>query len=288
MFIREAYVNNSPVISFEISPPRTADAVQAVSNLVASLKKLNPAFVSVTYGAGGSTRDQTVEIASKIKNHFEVEVLAHQTCICHTAEEIDSIVARLQAEGIENILALRGDPPAGVEDFDYSSCTFKYAIDIVKHLRSRVNVCVGGAAYPEGHIASPRITADLANLKHKVDAGIDFLITQLFFDNRVLYDFLERARGIGVTCPVSAGILPVASISQINHITKLCGVSIPAKLWLILEKYSGSPEDLQKAGIEYASTQVQDLLANGVDGIHLYTFNKVGVAESILGNVGLV
>lgn len=289
MFIKEFYASGRPVISFEIFPPKGADALQVIADTVAGLQKLNPAFISVTYGAGGSTRELTIEIASMIKNRFQVETLAHLTCVGHTAGEIDQILGRLQAEGIENILALRGDPPAGVADFDYRTCDFGNAVDLIRYIRARAaRVCIGAAAYPEGHISSPRLSTDLAYLKEKVDAGVDFLITQLFFDNRVFYNFLENARRVGIACPVSAGILPVLNAGQIKRIVSLCGASIPARLWLMVDRYADSPDDLQKAGIEYASAQIEDLLANGVDGVHLYTLNRVEPAEQILRNAGLI
>jgi len=288
VFIKEFYASGQPVISFEIFPPKGADAMQVITDTVAGLQKLNPAFISVTYGAGGSTRERTIEIAAAIKNRFQIEALAHLTCVGHTVAEINGILDRLQAEGIENVLALRGDPPAGVENFDYSTCDFKYAVDLVRHIRGRSSVCIGAAAYPEGHISSPRLSTDLAYLKEKVDAGVDFLITQLFFDNRVFYNFLENARRIGITCPIAAGILPVLNAGQIKRIVSLCGASIPAKLWLMVDRYADNPEDLQKAGIEYASAQIGDLLANGVDGVHLYTLNKVEPAAQILENAGLI
>ncbi|MEW5762243.1 MAG: methylenetetrahydrofolate reductase, partial [Bacillota bacterium] len=199
----------------------------------------------------------------------------------------DGILARLRAGGIENILALRGDPPAGAADFDYSACDFRYAVDLVRYLRRQADLCIGAAAYPEGHISSPRLSTDLAYLKEKVDAGVDFLITQLFFDNRVFYNFLENARRTGIACPVSAGILPVLNAGQIKRIVSLCGASIPAKLWLMVDRYADAPEDLERAGIEYASAQIADLVANGVDGVHLYTLNRVEPAAQILRNVGL-
>jgi len=288
VFIKEFYASGRPVVSFEVFPPKSPNAVRVITDTVAGLQKLNPAFISVTYGAGGSTREGTIQIASVIKNRFRIEALAHLTCVGHTVAEINVILDRLQAEGIENILALRGDPPADARDFDYSACDFRYAVDLVRHIRTRAGVCIGAAAYPEGHISSPRLSTDLAYLKEKVDAGVDFLITQLFFDNRVFYNFLENARRIGITCPIAAGILPVLNAGQIKRIVSLCGASIPAKLWLMVDRYADSPEDLQKAGVEYASAQIEDLIANGVEGVHLYTLNKVEPAAEILRNAGLV
>ncbi len=288
VFIKEFYAAGQPVISFEIFPPKGPDALQTVEQTVTGLQRLSPAFISVTYGAAGSTRELTVEIASMIKNRFRVETLAHLTCVGHTAREIDEILDRLRAAGIENILALRGDPPAGAGDFDYSACDFRYAADLVRYIRARAGVCIGAAAYPEGHISASRLSTDLAFLKEKVDTGVDFLITQLFFDNRVFYNFLENARRIGISCPIAAGILPVLNAAQIKRIVSLCGASIPARLWLMVDKYGDSPEDLEKAGIEYASAQIEDLAVNGADGIHLFTLNRVAPAEQILKNAGLI
>lgn len=286
MKICELYRQKKPVISFEIFPPKATTPVETIFATLEELTRLNPDYISVTYGAGGSSRDRTREIASRIKNQYKVETLAHLTCVGHSAAEIEQIIRDLENENIENILALRGDPPADAEDFNYLNCEFQYASDLVNYIKGISNMCVAAAAYPEGHCNCTRLSNDLSFLKHKVDQGVDFLITQLYFDNRVFYNFMENAARVGISCPVTAGILPVLNGKQIKRIISLCGASMPAKLLMLVDKYGDNNEDMEKAGIEYASDQVQDLLDNGVDGIHLYTMNKPGQITQILRNVG--
>ncbi|MCL5780859.1 MAG: methylenetetrahydrofolate reductase [NAD(P)H] [Firmicutes bacterium] len=286
MKISTLYQQKKTVISFEIFPPKSTAPVETIYATLEGLIKLNPDFISVTYGAGGSSRDRTKEIASRIKNRYQVEALAHLTCVGHSCGEIDQILKGLQEENIENVLALRGDPPADNPDYDFSVCDFQYASDLVKYIKNNSDACVAAAAYPEGHACCNRLSEDLERLKFKVDQGVDFLITQLFFDNRVFYNFMENARRIGIQCPVAAGVLPVLNAKQIKRIISLCGASMPAKLLMMVDKYVDNSEDMEKAGIEFASRQVQDLLDNGVEGIHLYTMNKPQQITEILRNVG--
>ncbi|MDO7785948.1 methylenetetrahydrofolate reductase [NAD(P)H] [Desulforamulus aquiferis] len=286
MKISEIYLQKNPVISFEIFPPKSTTPLETIFSTLAELTKLHPDYISVTYGAGGSSRDRTKEIASRIKNQYGIETMAHLTCVGQSEAEIDQIVKELRQENIENVLALRGDPPADQLDFDFSTCDFQYAADLVKHIKSQGDICVGAAAYPEGHCNCTRLSDDLDHLKNKVDQGVDFLITQLYFDNRVFYNFMENARRIGIECPVAAGVLPVLNGKQIKRIISLCGASMPAKLLMMVDKYGDNNDDMEKAGIEYASNQVQDLLDNGVEGIHLYTMNKPQQITQILRNVG--
>ncbi|MEW6447387.1 MAG: methylenetetrahydrofolate reductase [NAD(P)H] [Bacillota bacterium] len=286
MRIKDIFASRRPVLSFEIFPPKGDDRADIVSKLTAELKVFNPAFISVTYGAGGTTRDSSVEISS-IVSGFGFEVLSHLTCVGHTVSEIDDILDRLRAAGVENILALRGDPPKGVKNFDYSKGSFRYAVDLIRHIRNKGFFGIGAAAYPEGHMAAPRIDTDWVHLKEKVDAGAEFLITQLFFDNRVFYHFVESVRGLGIFCPISAGILPVLHADTVKRIVSLCGASIPAALSIMLDKYAHDPEGLEKAGIEYAAAQVEDLIENGVDGVHLYTLNRSEWVGKVLRDVGI-
>jgi methylenetetrahydrofolate reductase (NADPH) len=284
--IKEFFNYRRPVVSFEIFPPKTEDRMEIVSRLASQFKELNPSFISVTYGAGGTTRDTTIEVATYL-SRLGFEVMAHLTGVGHTAGEIDDILSRLKAGGVDDILALRGDPPKGVENFDYAAGDFKFAVDLVRHIRRRGGFGVAAAAYPEGHIASPRIKLDWMHLKEKVDAGVDFLITQLYFDNRVFYNFLDSVRRLGIACPISAGILPVLSADALKRMVTLCGAAIPAKLWDIIDKYADDHESLEKAGIEYATAQVHDLVEYGVDGVHLYTLNRAEWVAAVLKDTGL-
>jgi len=285
--IIEKFKNKKPVISFEVFPPRLDMAIESIYSKILQYKELKPDFMSVTYGAGGSKRDRTIEIASKIQNEYGIECMAHFTCVGHSVEGIDEMLQMLSAHNVENILALRGDPPVNQPDFDYSQNAYEYASELIEHIHSKKNFCVSAAAYVEGHVSCKTLKEDLFYLKEKVDMGVDLLITQLFFDNRLFYDFLDKAEGIGIKCPVSAGIMPIYKAEQMIKMAALCGASIPAKLLLIIDKYKDNPEDMQKAGIEYAGAQVGDLIQNGVAGVHLMTMNKPDSARTILDLAGL-
>lgn len=284
MRIRELF-GAKPVISFEIFPPKPDFPLDTVFTTLEGLKELRPAFISVTYGAGGSSSARSIEIVDKVKNHYGLETVAHLTCVGATPATIDSVLDRLQELGVENILALRGDPPAGEAEFVPPADGFAYAKDLVRHVKSRGFFSIAAAAYPEGHLECRDIDQDVEYLRLKVEQGVDLLVTQLFFDNEIFYRFLDKVRGRGIGCPVAAGVMPVLNVSQIKRITSLCGTSIPAKLARVMEKYGAVPADMEKAGIEYASGQMRDLLANGVDGIHLYTMNKAVQTKLIMDNV---
>lgn len=286
MRLVELYRRPGLVLSFEVFPPKLDTPLDAIFATIRDLKALQPAFISVTYGAGGSQKGRTVEIASRIKNEFELEAMAHLTCVGHSHADIDQILTQLQAAGVDNVLALRGDPPVGQPDFDFSRGAFRYATELVEYVRAKNSFCILAAAYPEGHRACPSISQDWRHLKAKVDAGVDVLITQLFFDNRIFYHFLEHARALGITCPIVPGIMPVYNAKQIKRIMTLCGASMPADLLFMTDKYGDSPDDLRKAGIEYAVRQIEDLLANGADGIHLEPMNKPDLAQEILTGIG--
>ncbi|TYQ16084.1 UNVERIFIED_CONTAM: 5,10-methylenetetrahydrofolate reductase (NAD(P)) [Acetivibrio alkalicellulosi] len=287
MKLIELFKTKKPVISFEIFPPKLDTPLESIYNKLEQFKELKPDFISVTYGAGGSAKDRTIEIASKIKNDYNIESMAHFTCVGHSKEEIDNLLSSLESNNLENVLALRGDPPANQPDFDFSKNIYSHASELIKHIRSKHNLCISAAAYAEGHINSKRILDDLINLKNKVDTGVDFLVTQLFFDNRIFYDFLDRAKTLGISCPITAGIMPVFKSEQIIKIASLCGASIPAKLVLMMDKYKNNPDDMLKAGIEYASAQIRDLIDNHVDGIHLMTMNRASSTKEILDNIGI-
>jgi methylenetetrahydrofolate reductase (NADPH) len=290
MRIIDLFKSKRPVISFEIFPPKLDTPLGTLFEALDQFKALNPDFISVTYGAGGSQKDRTVEIASKIENEYGIETMAHFTCVGHSTGEIDKLIQTLLDNNLINILALRGDPPLNQPDFDFSKNALKYASELVNYIRSRDtgNFCIAAAAYVEGHVDSKRLKDDLRHLKEKVDTGVDFLVTQLFFDNRLFYDFLDKAAALNINCPVTPGIMPVFKADQIKRITSLCGASIPAKLVIMMDKYEDNPEDMRKAGIEYASTQIRDLIENGVDGIHLLTMNRPKSTKEILDNAGLL
>ncbi len=288
MYIKELFTRKKPVISLEIFPPKKESPIEVIYDTIQGLKDLRPDFISVTYGAGGSSTERTVEISSLLKNTYGIEALAHLTCIAATKEQISSIVTQLEELGINNILALRGDLPAD-PDFKFPDpLHFRYARDLIIYLREHSSACIGGACYPEGHIESPSLDQDLQHLQEKVEAGVDFLITQLFFDNDLLYNFLEKLRAKGIKVPVSAGIMPVLNRKQIERMTALSGASLPKKFRRIMEKYEYNPEALKEAGIAYVTEQIIDLLSWGIDGVHLYTMNRPEVARRIIGNISCI
>lgn len=285
MRIIDLFKNKKPVIAFELFPPKPGIPLDTIYDHLDQFEALKPDYISVTYGAGGSQKGRTLEIATRIKNMYHIESMAHFTCVGHTREEIDNMLASMHELGLENILALRGDPPAGQPDFDFNRNVYSYASELVNHVRKVNNFCIAAAAYVEGHADCKRLSEDMAHLKEKVDAGADFLITQLFFDNRLFYDFMEKARSAGINCPVAAGIMPIFKADQIKSITAKSGCSIPAKLVLMMDKYQENPDDLRKAGIEYAAQQIRDLIENGVDGIHLYTMNRPKSTAEIMAGI---
>lgn len=282
MKLSQIYSSDTRRISFEVFPPKPDIPIDTVFDTISGLKKLNPSYISVTYGAGGSSRGRTVEIASKIKNEYGLEAMAHLSCAGHTKADIDYILEDLKQKGIENILALRGDPPINQPDFDYNKNDFRYAVELIEYIKSKGDFSIAAAAYPEGHKDSKSITKDWCYLKEKVDAGVDVLITQLFFDNRIFYHFMEDITKLGIHCPVIPGIMPIFNSKQIKRIISLCGSSMPGELLIMLDKYGDSQEDLRKAGIDYAIRQIQDLLDHGVLGIHLEPMNRPALAEEII------
>jgi methylenetetrahydrofolate reductase (NADPH) len=286
MQIKMLFGQKKPVLSFEIFPPKPEYPLETVFDTVRGLQDLKPDYISVTYGAGGSNRARTVQIASRIKRDFQIESMAHLTCVGHSPQELDAIIADLQASGIENILALRGDPPSNGPDFVVKPGHYSHAAELVSHLHNHGNFCIGSAAYPEGHGESRRLDEDWQHLRDKVVAGVDFLVTQLFFDNRFFYHFKENLLRLGVNVPVTAGIMPIVNSKQIRRMVYLSGASIPAKLLQLFDRYGDDPESFEKAGIEYAVTQINDLVANGVEGIHLYTMNRILQTRIIVANIG--
>ena len=285
MKIKELFKYGRPVISLEIFPPKPESPVETILDTIDALSDLKPDFISVTYGAGGSSKSHTIEIANLIKNKYNVEALAHLTCINSKKSDIDRVLDQLKGYDVDNVLALRGDLPQD-GSFDFTAKRdFGYAKDLVNYIKEKNDFCIAGACYPEGHIENPDIISDLHNLKCKVDTGVDFLITQLFFDNNLFYNFKEKVDLLGIDIPISAGIMPVINKKQIERITKLCGASIPLKFRRIMDKYEYNPEALKDAGVAYATEQIIDLLSFGIDGIHLYSMNRPDIARGIFNQI---
>ena len=270
-------------ISFEVFPPKTDAGVDKVMEATDRIAALKPSYISVTYGAGGGTSKNTARIANHIKSDLGVESLAHLTCASSTKEEVRKVVADLKALGIENILALRGDIPQGMP-FPTAD-RFRYAYELVEEIRKSGDFCVGAACYPEGHVENEHKADDIKYLKQKVDAGVDFLTPQMFFDNDIHYNFLYRIREAGITVPVLPGIMPITSATQMKRSRELSGTVFPRRFLSILDRFGDYPEAMRQAGIAYATDQIIDLLANGVKNIHIYSMNKPDVAAAIMGNL---
>lgn len=285
MKIKEMFETKSTVMSLEIFPPKLTSPVETIYATLDALSDIKPDFISVTYGAGGKAKDRTVEIASKIKNEYRIESLAHLTCISATKEDIKKAFVDMRTNNIENVLTLRGDIPED-PNFEFPNpLQYEYAFDLVREAKAEKSFCIGAACYPEKHIECESKVQDIKYLKQKVDQGADFLITQLFFDNEVFYRFMEEIDLAGVNVPVSAGIMPVLNKNQILRITALSGCTIPPKFQRILDRYENNPEALKEAGEAYAIEQIIDLMAWGVRGIHLYTMNKPETAGRIMSNI---
>lgn len=277
MKIRDILKQNKPTLSFEVFPPKTEDRYESVEQAALKIAELNPAFMSVTYGAGGGTSRYTVDIAAALQEQCGVTSLAHLTCVSSTREKVRTVLAELKERGVENVLALRGDIPADgkVEN------VFRYASELIAEIKQTGDFCIGAACYPEGHVESVNKTADIGYLKEKVAAGCDFVTTQMFFDNHILYNYLYRIRERGITVPVIAGIMPVTNVAQIKRICAMSGTYLPARFEAIVDRFGDKPAAMKQAGIAYATEQIIDLIANGVNGIHVYSMNKPDVAERI-------
>lgn len=281
--ISEIYLRGEPVFSFEFFPPKTDKGAENLMQTAADLaQSVEPDFISVTYGAGGSTRDRTHQIVTRIQSELGVTGMAHLTCVGATSEEIGDVVGRLEAAGVRNVLALRGDAPEGTEGFEATDGGFAYASDLIAFLSERHDVCIGGACYPEAHPEATSAEADLAFAKLKQDAGASFLTTQLFFDVSLYNAFVERARAAGITIPIVPGIMPVTNVSQVERFTRMCGASIPDELLDRLRPVQEDAGAVMATGIEWAITQCRDLLEAGAPGIHFYTLNKSHATRSIL------
>lgn len=274
MKIRDFFAKKKWTLSFEVFPPVREGNLESLYKTIGELKKLKPDFISVTYGAGGGTRDMTIEIASEVKNKFGQEVLAHLTCVGSTRDDVARILDDMRSQGIENILALRGDPPQGENQFVKMEGGFGYANELVEFIRSRNDFSIGVAGYPEGHVEAPNLETDLRNLKKKVDAGADFVVSQLFFNNDVFYRFRDSAMKIGIRVPLIPGVFPILNYKQMKKCISLSNASVPEKLESRMIRLQDKPEETEKYGIEYAIRQAEDLVRNEVQGLHLYSMNR--------------
>jgi methylenetetrahydrofolate reductase (NADPH) len=292
MRIAERLLHKRPVFSFEFFPPQTEKGEAALLRSLERLAPLSPDFVSVTYGAGGSTRARTQEIVARIKRDFGIEAMAHLTCVGATKDEIAAVLDGLSAAGVKNVLALRGDPPKGSDRFEVTSGGFRWASELIEFVAARGEFCVGAACYPEIHPEADGAAADLANVKRKVDAGAEFLITQLFFDNMRFFEFEQELRRAGIEVPILAGIMPVTNVAQVERFTKMCGATLPSALRRRLAEADGDAQEVFWTGVSYAAHQCRELLyppgndpfgraPPGVAGIHFYTLNKSPATRAI-------
>jgi methylenetetrahydrofolate reductase (NADPH) len=283
MKIRNRLNPSNPCFSFEFFPPKTDEGVANLLKALEDLAPLQPGFVSVTYGAGGSTRDRTVELVTRIKKETGIEAMAHLTCVGHTRDELRELLKRLAEAKLDNLLVLRGDPPQGEKTFVPAAGGFQFASELVRFIREEdFNFCLGGACYPEGHVETVSRDDDLRHLKEKVDAGLDFVVTQLFFDNAFFFDFVERARRAGINVPIVPGIMPITNYEQLQRFTRMCGATVPMRLALQLERVKDEPDALVQLGVAHATVQCMELLARGVPGIHFYTLNKSPATRMIV------
>ena len=289
MKITEILKSPSPLLSFEVFPPKTTTAFDSVKVATEEIAALKPAFMSVTYGAGGGTSQYTLDIARNIKESYGVPTLAHLTCVSSTRATVAEKITAIKAAGIQNVMALRGDIPADRMDDDRSTWDYRYAVDLIADLRaSGEDFCIGAACYPEIHPESVNQKADICHLKAKVDAGANFLTTQMFFDNNLFYNFLYKIREAGITVPVIPGIMPITGANQVERAIKLSGSFMPQRFKSLVDKFGTSPEAMTQAGIIYATDQIIDLYANGITCVHVYSMNKPHVARLIQANLSAI
>ncbi|MYC31511.1 MAG: methylenetetrahydrofolate reductase [NAD(P)H] [Chloroflexi bacterium] len=274
-------------VSCEFFPPREEDGIPGVFRAIDRISAFNPDFISVTYGAGGSTRDFTERITMQVKQETDLEVMAHLTCVAQTRDEVHSVLDRLDQAGVENVIALRGDPPRGQENFVATEGGFGHATELIDHIRANFDFGLAAACYPEGHTESPDLDSDIRFAREKVDRGADFLITQLFYDNRYFFEFMERAHRAGINVPVIPGVLPILNTAQIRRFTSLCGATIPQELDNKLDRFAEDDNAVRDLGVEYASKQVEELWENGVPGVHFYVLNRSYSVSRILANLDL-
>lgn len=286
MKISELLRQDGLSLSFEVFPPKTNTVFESVKRATEEIAALGPAFVSVTYGAGGGTSQYTLEIAKNIKERYGVPTLAHLTCVSSTRELVRERIGQMKAAGIENVMALRGDLTPELEGADRSQWPYRHAIDLIRELKeSGAGFCIGGACYPEVHPESENQREDILHLKEKVDAGCEFLTTQMFFDNNLLYNFLYKIREAGITVPVLPGIMPITKANQVERAIQLSGSFMPQRFKSLVDKFGHSPDAMKQAGIAYATDQIIDLYANGIRTVHVYTMNNPDVAARILDNL---
>ncbi len=277
---------DAPSLSFEVFPPKVDAKFDSVKAATEEIARLKPAFVSVTYGAGGGTSKYTLDIAKNIKDQYDVSTLAHLTCVSSTEETVHEKIREMQEAGIENVMALRGDIPENMDLSHQESWHYHHAIDLIRELKeSGADFCIGGACYPEIHPESSNQKEDIRYLKEKVDAGCEFLTTQMFFDNNLLYNFLYKIREAGITVPVVAGIMPITNANQVDRALKLSGSHVPQRFKSLVDKFGSNPAAMKQAGIAYATDQIIDLYANNITNVHVYSMNKPDVAEKIQSNL---
>lgn len=281
--------NNSTLkkshLSFEVFPPKKDEEFENVYQILRDLGKLNPDYISCTYGAGGSRAGKTIEITSFIQKELHIDAIAHITCVGFTKEDLEQNCTALKEAGVGRVLALRGDRPQTMTDEQFNNREFYYATDLVRYLKEHTTLDISGACYPEKHFESPSLEEDLRHLKEKVDAGISSLISQMFFDNQYFYRFLDKARALNINVPIHAGIMPITTAKQLGTTVSLSGSSVPKELADIIATYGDDKEDMRKAGIDYAVRQIRDLQEHGVDGIHIYSMNKVKTTTEICGMI---
>ena len=289
MKLSELFQSETLHLSFEVFPPKTDTAFASVKAAVEEIAELHPSFMSVTYGAGGGTSQYTLDIAKNIKEQHGVPTLAHLTCVSSTKETVREKIAQIKDAGIENVMALRGDLTPEMEGQDRSGWAYRHAVDLIRDIReSGADFCIGGACYPEVHPESQSQAEDIRYLKEKVDAGCDFLTTQMFFDNNLLYNFLYKIREAGITVPVIPGIMPITNANQVARAIKLSGSFMPRRFASLVDKFGSDPDAMKQAGIAYATDQIIDLFANGIKNVHVYSMNKPDVAAKIQDNLSAI
>lgn len=283
MNLRNIIGSDKVTLSFEVFPPKANSDAEKIKEAAYNVAALNPSFMSVTYGAGGSTQSNTIEIASGIQNAHDVPVIAHLTCVGATKESIKNSLADMKAAGVENILALRGDKPAWMEGDPFID--YHYASELVETIKEYGDFCVGGACYPECHPDAPNKSMDIEFLKKKVDAGCEFLTTQMFFDNNIFYNFLYRVRDAGIEVPIIPGIMPITRAKQVENAVKLSGCNVPERFKNIVDRFGQNKNAMEQAGVVYATEQIIDLVANGINNIHIYSMNNARIVQGILTNL---